>query len=250
MSKVTEKNQAKVIQAKLKELGFNAKLGHAYEVIAALSGEKSRNVQCSKKNRPSLLEITSSDGERDYHVKLKVKAESRTFFQITANSAKEAYVQALKVLEDDLGGVSSPSDWDCIDIDTDTIRVSQIAEVDGGEWLEESDVIGIREEDFSESYDPSLFDFLVNRTTAFKIGVTMLIKNTTLRSGERIEISDEEALKELESHCVEAFKEYYEEVVQIEMPKVGASKLIRYNFPTFSKALNHIAEETLGKIRK
>jgi len=93
MATVSQKNQAKVIQTRLKELGFDVMLGHAYEVIAALDGEKSWNVTSSKLNKgslnseiPSEKEVEILEPEKHYPEELEMDDEGKYEFTIGVRS--------------------------------------------------------------------------------------------------------------------------------------------------------------------
>jgi len=69
MSKVTPKNQVKVIQARMKELGYDNFNGeHAYEILATLLGESSWNVASAKLKRGEMDSEIESDGKTLFEV--------------------------------------------------------------------------------------------------------------------------------------------------------------------------------------
>ena len=100
MATVNQKNQARVIQVRLNELGFDVKLGQAYQVIAALEGDKSWNVTSGKSENNPKGSIEGS-GSKTYDVVLEALGVLRFPLQIKANSEEEASVAAKKLLLDD-----------------------------------------------------------------------------------------------------------------------------------------------------
>jgi len=119
MSKVTPKNQVKVIQALMKELGYDNFNGdHAYELIAALLGENSWNVASAKLKHGRIdSEILSEKVEilepaNNYSEELAVDSEGALEFTIgvrslihcdaTAKVKANSKEEAIKIVEEAL----------------------------------------------------------------------------------------------------------------------------------------------------
>lgn len=106
MSNVNPKNQAKVIQAKMKELGYSDfKLGHAQELVAALSGDKSWNVLSSRiKKYPEAVNLTSKvlrEGTKKYTVRIESSLLCKMYLEVDSVSMGEAYTKVKGILENE-----------------------------------------------------------------------------------------------------------------------------------------------------
>lgn len=63
------KKKARIIHNKLKELGHSIPLGHCYEVLAALNGDKSWNITSSKKDE-LICYRTIISGEHEFNLRM------------------------------------------------------------------------------------------------------------------------------------------------------------------------------------
>ncbi|MDB4330153.1 hypothetical protein N9948_00275 [bacterium] len=176
MSIEQDKKTAKLIQSRLVELGYDFKLGHAYEVLAALSGDKSWNV-ASTKSKPNVVTTTvsalvglekiqrvskrinepSEENSESFIVTLRNDAGSEdTELRMDANVFAPNIKKAIEIVKSYLNE-SDMSDednklWECVWIDPGRSRISEIRPSDwqpnrGMNWLTENGEKGISVED-------------------------------------------------------------------------------------------------------
>ena len=101
MSSVNPKNQAKVIQSRMRELGYpDFKLGHAQELVATLAGVKSWNVLSSKIKDENSVAVSSEGSGKKYTIRVESSVLCKMYLEVDAQSLQEAYLKTRSLLED------------------------------------------------------------------------------------------------------------------------------------------------------
>lgn len=136
----SSKEIAKRIQERGKELGYDLKLTHAYELLASIAGHKSWNVQSAKEKETSLPKPSSTvanipsvigEGQNTYAVKVKCLAEVKSYLTVKANSLEEARY----LTESPCSLDSAELSWETCSVCEDTRCVTEIDDSKSGDFL-------------------------------------------------------------------------------------------------------------------
>jgi len=173
MSKVIAKNQARVIQARMKELGYeDFKLGHAQELIASLHGEKSWNVLSQVENiepiaYEELPEVLQKPLKK-YTVRIDADIQCKALIEVASKSLKDAHRAVRFLIESEDSCLFDTSNWkpNYVSLDENFIRITEITSKDGSDCTVYNDG-GLELEDIqggvsTKHFDRELYDSLMD----------------------------------------------------------------------------------------
>lgn len=254
MSKVTPKNQAKVIQTRMKELGYeNFKLGQAQELLASLHGEQSWNVLSSKLKvkKPDFLQETTSnlenEGKHSYIVRADCDIQCKLLVEISADSIEEAHDKVITAFDED-GDFNSvwtnPENWKPNYVEGLMPRLTEITSDSGGSTIYNDDGLERTQLDDPSVYHQPYSQELMDDLLSDEFYVDTIKRLSAMYLSEESDMED----AELVSAILLGSNDIYDVVCLSGVDENDEDDFIQKNYETFVKSVATILE--LGAFKK